>query len=313
MRITSVFVGKVPLKGAFDGSHSESADPLLAIEVEIRNTSRTSKVQYRTFMGPDISFTRDYATLRDNFDNIYKRIDFGFASRPARSTESESIYPGKAITDVLVFEPPVYTVEYLNLELPAQNFGGTGMLRIRIAGRLVVWPDRPTLAVPERHEAHPAAPPTESSIAKPQTPVCAPNRSGDVEVSLTSAAIARVSLIGASSGREFQSSVRYLRIEVKITNRGSGLVDFSTWRTARVLLRDDRGKVCSLHDFGSAYSISGSVGAKSLVPGESVTDVLVFDRPGAGFTWLTLELPAIAFGADADPIRFEVPADRIKR
>jgi hypothetical protein len=137
VRIKSVVIGKVPLKDQIRGSRSASADPLLAIEVEIANVGLNKKVQYQTFMGRGFSLGLDYTTLRDNFDNIYKRIDFGFSSKPTGATESESIYPGKSITDVLIFEPPIETAQYLNLELPAQNFGGTGMLRIRIPMSMV--------------------------------------------------------------------------------------------------------------------------------------------------------------------------------
>lgn len=136
VRITSVQSGKVPLKAGFGDSESKSADPLLAIEVLIGNAGPNKKVEYHTFMGRGFSIGRDYASLRDNFGNIYKRIDFGI-SKPIGSNESESIYPNKSITDVLVFEVPIDTVEYLNLELPAQSFGGTGMLRFRIPASMI--------------------------------------------------------------------------------------------------------------------------------------------------------------------------------
>lgn len=43
----------------------------------------------------------------------------------------------KSVSDVLVFETPIDTVEYLRLELPAQNFGGTGMLRLEIPKQMI--------------------------------------------------------------------------------------------------------------------------------------------------------------------------------
>jgi hypothetical protein len=86
----------------------------------------------------DISFDRDYATLEDNFGNTYKRINFGFSSNPVGAVErSESIYPNKSVSDVLVFEMPIDTIEYLRLELPAKNFGGTGMLRLEIPKQMI--------------------------------------------------------------------------------------------------------------------------------------------------------------------------------
>lgn len=80
-----------------------------------------------------IAFDRDFATLRDNFGNSYKRIHFGIGTRVVDAVErSESLYPGKSLKDVVVFELPIDTAQYLNLELPAINFGGEGMIRFRI-------------------------------------------------------------------------------------------------------------------------------------------------------------------------------------
>jgi predicted Zn finger-like uncharacterized protein len=137
VHVTNVVLGKVPLRGGFEDRESTSQDELLAIHVEMTNRSQNRKLQYRSWAGRDVSFARDYATLRDNFGNSYKRIGFGFDTKPIGHTQSESVYPGKMLTDVLVFEPPIDTAEYLDLELPAANFGGDGMLRLRIPSDMV--------------------------------------------------------------------------------------------------------------------------------------------------------------------------------
>jgi hypothetical protein len=137
LRITTVFVRKVPLRGGFDDVETTSQDELLAIHVELTNRSQSKKVEYRSWLGRDVSFTRDYATLKDNFGNGYKRISFGFGTDIIGHTESESIYPGKQLSDILVFEMPVDTAEYLDLELPAKNFGGEGMLRLPIPADMI--------------------------------------------------------------------------------------------------------------------------------------------------------------------------------
>ena len=46
--------------------------------------------------------------------------------RPTGRIDSTSIYPGKSLTDVLIFEPPVRDIQYLNLELPGKNVGVDG-------------------------------------------------------------------------------------------------------------------------------------------------------------------------------------------
>ena len=138
VRIAKVSVGKVPLKDLF-GEDSTSKDDLLMVTLALVNKNPTKKVTYHSWSGRDISFERDYATLEDNFGNIYKRISFGFGSTPVGAVErSESIYPNKLVTDVLVFEAPLETIEYLRLELPAKNFGGTGMLRLQIPKDMIV-------------------------------------------------------------------------------------------------------------------------------------------------------------------------------
>ena len=103
------------------------------IKLELLNTNPTKKVEYHSWAGKDISFDRDFASLKDNFGNRYKRITFGFASKPVGAVErSESIYPNKSVSDLLVFEVPLDTATHLDLELPAKNYGSEGMVRFRI-------------------------------------------------------------------------------------------------------------------------------------------------------------------------------------
>jgi hypothetical protein len=131
IRITEVKIEQVPLKTITGNTRSK--ENLLMIKLELLNTNPTKKVDYHSWSGKDISFDRDFATLKDNFDNSYKRIGFGLGSYPIGAVErSESIYPNKSVADVLVFEVPLDTVEYLRLELPAKNFEGTGMVRFQI-------------------------------------------------------------------------------------------------------------------------------------------------------------------------------------
>jgi hypothetical protein len=132
VRIVETTIGEVPLVG-LGRETGASKDHHLIIRVELANTSSTKKLEYNSWSGADIAFGRDYATLRDNFDNNYKRITFGPFSRPVGAVERhESIYPGKSVGDVLVFEPPFDRATYLNLEMPAKNYGGEGMIRFRL-------------------------------------------------------------------------------------------------------------------------------------------------------------------------------------
>ena len=137
IRITEVRVGKIALKDMF-GDASESTEPHLAITVEVSNLSAAKKLDYRTWRGSDFGFGEEYATLTDDNENTYKRVGFGSSSTPVGGIQIiESIYPGKTITDVLVYEMPVDAAKWLRLKLPAQNFKGDGMLRFEIPASMI--------------------------------------------------------------------------------------------------------------------------------------------------------------------------------
>lgn len=130
VRVTSARIDSVALTRL--GDETSSKDKLLSITLSIKNVSQTKKIQYRGWSGAEGFIARNAATLRDNFDNGYKRIGFGFGTEVVGQISNESIYPGKAVSDVLVFEPPIGAVGFLRLELPAAAFGGTGELRLEI-------------------------------------------------------------------------------------------------------------------------------------------------------------------------------------
>ncbi len=57
--------------------------------------------------------------------NDYSGVHY-VASPKGAAGHGASIYPGKSIGDVILFEPPVDKAKYLTLKLPAANFGGEG-------------------------------------------------------------------------------------------------------------------------------------------------------------------------------------------
>lgn len=136
VRVTAVSVGKVALKDMF-GDSKESQDDLLTITLQVSNLSSAKKLDFGTWRGGDFSFGGDFASLIDDNDNTYKRINFGASSTPVGGVSRESIYPGKSITDVLVFEVPVDAAKWLRLKLPADNFKGEGMLRFEIPASMI--------------------------------------------------------------------------------------------------------------------------------------------------------------------------------
>jgi hypothetical protein len=138
VQIVKTSIGKVPLKDIFR-ENATSKDNLLMVKLELRNLNPTKKVEYHSWAGEDFAFVRDYATLKDNFGNSYKRISFGLGSQPIGAVKgSESLYPNKSVTDVLLFEVPLDTATHLDLELPAKNYSCEGMIRFRIPMKDVV-------------------------------------------------------------------------------------------------------------------------------------------------------------------------------
>jgi hypothetical protein len=59
------------------------------------------------------------------------------AQIPGQINAATSVYPGKQIEDLLVFEPPIDNVKFLRLELPAGAFDGTGSLYLQIPKSMI--------------------------------------------------------------------------------------------------------------------------------------------------------------------------------
>jgi len=136
VRITSVTVNKVKLPDRFGREQRESPEPGLVVALEIANLSETKKADYRTWGDDTFSFG-DSTSLADNFGNSYRLVTFGLGERPEGGVLAESLYPGKSTSDVIVFEVPVEKAKFLDLTLPAKNFGGTGMIRLKIPASMV--------------------------------------------------------------------------------------------------------------------------------------------------------------------------------
>lgn len=132
IRIVKASLGKVTTQ-RLGGDEGSSKDDLLMVELALSNVNPTKKVEYRSWGGDEYVFGGEHVKLTDNFDNTYKRVNFGYTTRPKGAVlGSESIYPTKSLGDVLVFEIPINAATHLNLELPAKNYGGEGMIRFRI-------------------------------------------------------------------------------------------------------------------------------------------------------------------------------------
>ncbi len=94
----------------------------IQITLSVINLSNTKKIDFTGWSGLKNDLTGSSASLTDNNQNNYRRIN-------AEMAHVEAIYPQKEVTDSILFEIPVNNIKWLHLELSANNFGGNGMLR----------------------------------------------------------------------------------------------------------------------------------------------------------------------------------------
>lgn len=134
--ITSCVIGKVPLKGLF-GDNKISKNNLLMIKLSVTNLNKNNKLNYTSWSGGDFSLSEDTATLRDNFNNIYRPVNFGYSTNIVGRTDDVSIYPNQSIQDILVFEKPIDTIQKLKLKLPADNINGHNKIYIEIPREMI--------------------------------------------------------------------------------------------------------------------------------------------------------------------------------
>lgn len=141
VRVLSAKVANVPLtkNNLFPDTTGEgqSQEPALIVTLQVTNTTQARKFDYKSWAEGDFHFDKDnLVTLEDNLGNSYKQITyhrpFGISHRPVGGVNQESLYPGKALTDVLIFQRPVANAEYLELQLPAWHVAAEGVFGFRI-------------------------------------------------------------------------------------------------------------------------------------------------------------------------------------
>jgi hypothetical protein len=137
IRVVSAAVGKIKVQSTFSDTF-EPSEPYLKIVLEVRNQSRTRKLDFLSWRNEGFSISRTFkASIRDSHDNTYNQRATGYGRLAENQDGSGSLYPGKSLIDVVVFEPPIANIEYLRLELPAENFGGDGMIRFEISAKMI--------------------------------------------------------------------------------------------------------------------------------------------------------------------------------
>jgi hypothetical protein len=119
VRFAFARLDQVPYTDTVGQEKRLSAEPYLAVAIQVINHSEMRKLDYR---GAGAAALLSTATLKDEHDNRYKSIDFGFARRVEMQQRRESIYPGKNLIDLYVFEPPVKVAKEFTLTIKDEVF-----------------------------------------------------------------------------------------------------------------------------------------------------------------------------------------------
>lgn len=142
--VLEVLYNKVPVIELL-GNEGISPQPALIVKVGVRNASATRKVDFTGWapgggLAPGglaggkgiIPVNPNPATLKDDLGNTYKPAALETGVTVKDQKYQESIHPGRSLTDVLIFEPPVAKAQALLLELPLRALGGADSVRFRI-------------------------------------------------------------------------------------------------------------------------------------------------------------------------------------
>jgi hypothetical protein len=134
LRVVWAMVGAVPFERT--QGRRPAAERGLVIRLRVTNAGITRALPYTGWAGEDMP---EAPLLRDNQGKSYHLKTFPTDRRVVGRALKSSIPSGKSVEDVVVFEAPPSTVEWLRLELPAAAAGGDGRLRIEIPKRMIVF------------------------------------------------------------------------------------------------------------------------------------------------------------------------------
>lgn len=275
--------------------------PYVRIFLRINNTTATTKLSYKTWRGDLADLDTAPAVLKDEFGNVYRRINFGIGERPfGSSADDESIYPGKFCIDALVFEPPIDAASKLTLYLPRAALGHRGVIEVPLVrdGNKLVMKKAPAPPTPPP----PPKPPPRAYDGNPISPG-ETVRAGAVTIRVGTPRSGKATLVDGKTERK--SNFTALMIPVTFTNAGA--VDAkpiafaspvfnedSEPKPGFATLTSDSGRSFRAKRVQKAWWVKGTDSTiASLAPGKSTTVVFLFE-PAAGASSngaLTLRVP----------------------
>jgi predicted Zn finger-like uncharacterized protein len=121
------------------GPAGVSPKKFLLIQVQLENQSADKQADYQGWSVPEaVPGKAAPARLTDPVGKILKlATPQDTVIKPAGQLRREFLMPTQTLDDLLIFEAPAKTPEYLRLELPAENIGGTGSLGLQLPGTMI--------------------------------------------------------------------------------------------------------------------------------------------------------------------------------
>jgi len=116
-----------------------STEPCTMVEIEVVNTDTTRRLPYL----PMMHGLGEGLALADEHGNSYSVRHFGIGAFIRGEARPDPIYPGRAVSDVAVFERPVDAATTLYLTLPGDRLGLDEEIRFAIPAWMIVRPEQP--------------------------------------------------------------------------------------------------------------------------------------------------------------------------
>jgi hypothetical protein len=113
VEVVSARVGHPRVRDLYSRRVFDWKSPALIVAIEVHNLATTRVAEYRS--AP--------CHLKDNFGNIYHEVNLGSTSLVERVAGTRPLNPGKSVSDLLVFDPPLDTAESIYLELSGDMVG----------------------------------------------------------------------------------------------------------------------------------------------------------------------------------------------
>jgi hypothetical protein len=134
IRVTGAEIDSVKGK---DGKSLHPTLQQLAIRILVENSGK-DKINYRGAGDQATKFGEGAPRLTDDQGKPYQVVNFGKDKPIAGQADATAIDGGKSVTDLLVFDRPADSSQYLKLELPGSNFGGAGKVKFKIPKSYIV-------------------------------------------------------------------------------------------------------------------------------------------------------------------------------